>query len=121
MNPHIYLITSILLMATSQFLFKRGVMVLAERRTTGERKLTDYLQMALQGHIFVGFALNGLAALAWLLALSQLELSYVFPFLSLNYILIPLGARLLFGEQLTARKLIGISIICCGIFLIALS
>ncbi len=121
MNPHIYLFLSILLVTGSQFLFKMGVNNLATRSTDTKKTLQDYIMMLFEKNIFLGFALNGMAAVAWLLALSHLELSYVFPFLSLNYILIPIGAHFLFKEKLSLNKSIGIAIICGGIFLIALS
>ena len=121
MNPHIYLFLSILLVTCSQFLFKRGVNSLPKGVEGQKKGLMDYVRMVFQRHIFLGFALNGLAAVAWLLALSHLELSYVFPYLSLNYILIPVGAHFLFNEKLSLTKSIGITIICGGIFLIALS
>jgi drug/metabolite transporter (DMT)-like permease len=44
--------------------------------------------------------MNGLAAMCWVLALRSIELSRVFPLLSLNYLLVPLGARWFFGERL---------------------
>lgn len=109
------------MVAASQFLFKRGVGILAEMPEKENKGIVDYVKMVFQPHIFFGLALNGFAAVSWLLALSHLELSYVFPYLSLNYILIPIGAYFLFKEELSAKKFIGIAIICCGIFLIALS
>ncbi len=121
MNPHIYLFLSILLVTCSQFLFKKGVNSLPKGDAEQKKAPMDYVRMVFQKHIFMGFVLNGLAAVAWLLALSHLELSYVFPYLSLNYILVPVGAHFLFNEKLSLNKSIGIAIICEGIFLIALS
>lgn len=121
MNPHIYLFLSISMVAISQFLFKKGVAALSEMPANDNKGIMDYVKMIFQPHIFGGLALNGFAAVAWLLALSHLELSYVFPYLSLNYILIPIGAYFLFKEDLSTKKFIGIAIICGGIFLIALS
>ncbi|MEL6649762.1 MAG: hypothetical protein AAFP02_01000 [Bacteroidota bacterium] len=120
-NPHIYLVLSIVMVAASQFLFKKGVEILAERPKEEDAGLMGYVKMVFQPHIFIGLALNGFAAVTWLLALSHLELSYVFPYLSLNYILVPVGAYFLFREALSVRKFVGIAIICGGIFLIALS
>ena len=122
MNPNVYVLASILLVTTSQFLFKHGVTVVSKReRPEGTPLWRHYLNMALQPHIFSGLALNGFAAVFWLLALSKLELSFIFPFLSMNYILIPLGASVLLTESLTMPRKIGIGVICLGIFLVALS
>ncbi|MDX2245501.1 MAG: EamA family transporter [Bacteroidia bacterium] len=120
MNPHIYLFTSILLVTLSQFAFKKGVS-LPEEGSESKGMVAKIIQMLFQKHILAGLFLNGVAAVFWLLALSDLELSYVFPFLSLNYILVPLGAWIFYQEKLSFHRKAGIGIICLGIFLIAFS
>ena len=119
MNPIFYVIFSILLVTASQLLFKKGTVQYARQapRTFAQRAVF----MLLQEHIVAGVILNGIAAFFWLLALSSLELSFVFPFLSLNYILIPVLAKYFFRENLSKFRLIGIGVISIGIFLIALS
>lgn len=122
MNSIIYVIASILLVTVSQLLFKKGVSQLAgQPKPPGQSRVRHLVGMVFQPMIFGGLFLNGLAAIFWLLALSRLELSYIFPFLSLNYILIPVGAALFLGEHLSRYRRIGIAIICGGIFLVALS
>lgn len=121
MNPIFYVLISIFLVTASQLLFKKGTVILA-KQPEGEAGWIDrILRMLFQKHIFSGLLLNGLAAASWLLALSNLELSFIFPFLGLNYILIPLLAALVFQEKLSRYRLLGIVVICVGIFLIAIS
>ncbi len=116
----LYAILSILVVALSQLIFKRGVSLLSQKEwaVSGVAK---YVAMVFQPHIFWGLALNGLAAALWLLALSKLELSYIFPFLSLNYLLIPVGAAIFLKESLSPYRIAGICIICLGLFFIAFS
>lgn len=119
MNPHFYLISSILLVTVSQLFFKKGVTKVSEHQAEGIRaKITFAL---FQKDIMIGLFLNGVAAVLWLLTLSKLELSYVFPFLSLNYILIPVAAYFLYKEEISNYRKAGIAIICIGIFIIAFS
>ena len=68
--------------------------------------------------IILAFLLALLAALAWMAALSQLELSYASPFLALTYVGVVLLSSVCFGEALTAAKLAGISMIVAGVLVL---
>jgi multidrug transporter EmrE-like cation transporter len=57
--------------------------------------------------------------MVWILALSRVDVSVAYPMLSLGYIVNALAASALFGEQLTPTKLVGIGIICLGVFVLA--
>jgi len=119
MNEVFYLLLSVLLNTTSHLLLKRGVL-----RGTSNVELNNSSSLStyiLIPEIWLGIFFNGLAAICWLFALSGVSLSYAFPFLSLNYILIPLGAMFLYKEPISRVRAIGIMVICIGIFLIALS
>jgi len=59
--------------------------------------------------------------LLWLIILSRAELSAVYPMLALSYALTAMAARLLLGEQLSSLRVLGITLICLGVFLIARS
>ncbi|MEM9722683.1 MAG: hypothetical protein AAGA10_25680 [Bacteroidota bacterium] len=121
MNPIFYAVVSILLVATSQFLFKQGVSELSDELQEVPSIWQKAIKAMFKPTIFGGLALNGIAAFFWLLALSDLELSFIFPFLALNYILIPVGASILYKEELTSNRVIGIFVICAGVLVIAFS
>ncbi|MEZ5327195.1 MAG: hypothetical protein R3F19_19265 [Verrucomicrobiales bacterium] len=55
--------------------------------------------------------------MCWLLALSRLDLSYVAPLLSLNYMLVPVGAFLLFREKVSRQRILAILVICSGVLI----
>ncbi|MDX2286244.1 MAG: EamA family transporter [Bacteroidia bacterium] len=113
----VFLVTSIVLVAVSQLMLKQGVVV-RERKGAAAGGM---LKMLFEPWVFGGLALNGVAAGFWLIAISRLELSYAFPFLSLNYILIPLGASYFFKENISRYRMIGIGVICLGVIMIAFS
>lgn len=116
MNPFIYAISSILLIAVSQLFFKKGIMEL--RKPPPGSPLIAWVGQ-ITWHIYAGFILNVLAAFLWLLALSHHELSYIFPFFSLNYLLVPAGAYFFFKERISRQMILGIVIICAGLLIIA--
>lgn len=73
--------------------------------------------------IISGLAAAVLAAMAWMLALTRLELSAAYPLLAINFLLVPLLSIPLFGERVNAPKLVGLVIVVTGlvIFSIGLS
>lgn len=62
-----------------------------------------------------GFVAAFLAALCWMGALTRFELSYAYPFMSLNFVLVLALSVPCFGETLTAAKLVGLGLIILGV------
>lgn len=71
--------------------------------------------------ILLGLCFYGLSTLLWLYTLSQVDLSYAFPFVSLSYVAIIFAARFGLGEELHASRLWGSAIIVSGVLLVSLS
>jgi drug/metabolite transporter (DMT)-like permease len=99
-------VLAVLLMATTQLLFKS-----AARREGGVGATF------LSAPVLAGLAINVVAAGCWVFALRRLELSYAFPLLSLNFLLVPIAAWRMFGEPLSARRLGAIAVIVLGVAL----
>lgn len=56
-----------------------------------------------------------LAAFAWIAALSHLELSRAYPFVSASFVLVLVLSALVFGEALTVGKVAGALLIVAGL------
>lgn len=67
--------------------------------------------------ILSGFMAAFIAAASWIVLMSKYELSSVYPFLSLNFVIVPLLSIYLFNEQINMIKIIGIGLICVGVFI----
>ncbi len=72
----------------------------------------------LQPMLWAGVALTGAAAVTWLAVLSRLSLSVAYPFLSFSYVLMLFAARLLYHEEITWPKLLGVALVCAGVILV---
>jgi drug/metabolite transporter (DMT)-like permease len=59
----------------------------------------------------------GTGVIFWLLALSNYELSYVYPFASLSYIGIIIGSYFIFKERISALRVLGIAVIISGVLI----
>lgn len=55
------------------------------------------------------------AFFCWMAALTKFELNYAYPFMSLSFILVAVCSSILFGESLTAGKIIGLVLIVSGL------
>lgn len=72
-------------------------------------------------YIFSGVSLFVISLLIWLYLLSKCELSYLYPFGSLSYILAAAAGWFFFAENVTAMRLFGIFIIFIGVCCVAKS
>jgi multidrug transporter EmrE-like cation transporter len=68
--------------------------------------------------VMSGFLSGLLASFAWMAALSRFELSYAYPFLSLNFVIVVALSLLLFDEGVNSYKLVGLALICIGVFVV---
>jgi drug/metabolite transporter (DMT)-like permease len=69
--------------------------------------------------VWVGLALYGLGAVAWLIVLSRLDLSFAYPFLALSYAITPILAWRLLDEPISALRWLGIAVIISGVLIVS--
>jgi len=77
-------------------------------------------EILLQKYVFIGMIFYVLASLLWLVILSQEELSFVYPLISIGYIITAILSKLFFNESLTLFRFLGILLIFGGVYLIVL-
>jgi drug/metabolite transporter (DMT)-like permease len=56
-----------------------------------------------------------IAALAWMAALSRLEISRAYPFMGLSFVVVLLMSGVFFGETITTAKIAGVLLVVTGI------
>lgn len=75
----------------------------------------------LNPYVLLGFVMYALSTIFWLIALSKKELSFVYPFISLTYIIVLVLSSLVLKESMGVNKLVGTLIIIIGLIIIARS
>lgn len=103
---YIALLAGTLLAAAGQVAFKLGA--------TGRESLVGFLNMWIVG----GLVSYGLGTLMWIFALSKLNLTVVYPFTALTFVLVYAAGVLLLGESATAMQVAGVALVLVGLFLI---
>lgn len=82
--------------------------------------LQQIFELAQQPLFVAGVLIYAFAALVWFRVLSTEDLSSSYPLLiSLTFVLVTLGAVVLFREHLNAQKIIGLVVILTGVILVA--
>ncbi len=77
--------------------------------------------LAFEWHIFTGLVCYVASVGVWLLVLSRTEVSVAYPMSSLAFIATAIPAWYLFGEELSATRIVGIVVIIAGVYLVARS
>ncbi|HTQ75406.1 MAG TPA: SMR family transporter [Burkholderiales bacterium] len=115
------LMTGVLLNAAAQLLLKAGTNAVGQFDLSMRNILPVGARLALEPHIAGGLACYVVSVAVWIVGLSRVPVSVAYPMLSVGYIVNAVAAWYLFGESLTAQKLVGIAFIVAGVFLVARS
>jgi drug/metabolite transporter (DMT)-like permease len=78
-----------------------------------------FFQSLTNPKVVAGLAMAFLAAMAWMGAVSQSEISFAYPFMSLTVVLVLLLSGLLFGEVVPINRWLGVIIVCMGLIIAA--
>jgi multidrug transporter EmrE-like cation transporter len=114
-------LTGVLLNAVAQLLLKAGTNRIGEFAFTLENLVPVGLKVAASPFVLGGLACYAVSVVVWIMALSRVPVSIAYPMLSIGYIVNAGAAWILFGESLTAQKLVGIGFIIVGVWLVARS
>jgi len=118
---HSYIAMTIVLTVYSQIVIRWQMSELPAPPASLGPKLLFLVSALFQPWIFSAVAATFFSGLCWMVALSKFPLSYAFPFMALNFLLVMLASAVLFGEPLTATKVGGNLLIVAGVFVLAAS
>lgn len=82
---------------------------------TGGSLVAYVVGMLLRPWVLSGLFAAFLASACWILAVSRFELSKVYPFMALNFVVVAVLAAPLFGEALSTPKLVGLVLVVAGL------
>jgi len=119
----IYLLVfiSIAAMTAAQLLLKKGLLSVGQSPQNFSQLIPFFLKVYTNPYVITAVLVTLLAGLAWILAVARAQLSFVYPFMALSYVLVALVSLFLFKEDVTALRWLGIIVICVGVFLVSRS
>jgi drug/metabolite transporter (DMT)-like permease len=111
-----FLILYIVLTTASQLLIRWQV-GLTSPGASGNR--FDFIvAMLLNPWVWAAIVATFLAGLAWMLALTRLELTYAFPFTGVTFALILFAGAFVFGEHVGLGRILGTALVLLGLVVI---
>jgi len=119
MSVLLIVLTCIVLGVFGQLAMKKGLNMI-DVISIGDLFSIKVFSVIFQRYVFIGIVLYLLASLLWLVALSQEELSFVYPLIAIGYVFTAILSKFLFHENLTMFRFFGILLICGGVYLIVL-
>jgi len=110
------LLFAVALAASAQVILKHGMTRSAASASEHE---TSLAQSALgNGWVWLGLALFGISALAWMLTLSRVPLNMAYPFNALGYLAILAASVLVLHEKANVWTGLGSGMVVCGLIVV---
>lgn len=105
--------------AIGQILMKSGMAQIDEIKSIGGFiNLNTIFHIITNVYVLFGLLLYAVSAFLWLAALSTLDVSYMYPLLSLAYVMTAILAFVFLKENITLFRWVGIALVVAGCFLI---
>ena len=106
--------------AVGNLMMRRGVLHSAVFSAAGVPFAQRLLALAREPIFVIGVVLYGVAAVVWLkvIALEQLSTSYPIV-VATTFVLVSVGAFVVFQEHITVQKIVGMAVILAGILVVS--
>jgi multidrug transporter EmrE-like cation transporter len=121
METLVYILPSVITGVLGQLLLKHGMSGMGALNLGEGNIVSLVLKVFTNPWVILGLACYVGGLLFWLIALSKAPLSYVYPFAALTMAMVVLSSAIVFGEAITATRLLGVGTIIGGVLLVALS
>jgi drug/metabolite transporter (DMT)-like permease len=116
---HAFIFSTILFTVYSQLIMRWQVSLAGPLPMDMSSKLNYILTLLINPWVLSGILATFFAGISWMLAMTKFEISYAFPFVSLNYIIILFSGFLIFNESISITKILGSALVILGIVIMA--
>lgn len=115
MNPYLYILGTLVFTVYGQIILKwRLTGLKIELPEAAADKVWYLVKLLFDPFVFSGFASAFVASLFWMAAMTQFEITQVYPFMSLAPALVFVVGILFLGETFTMGKVLGLALIVLG-------
>lgn len=112
---YVYVICTVLLTVYGQVAIKWQVLEAGPFPVDPSEKIWFLARLLLNPWVLSALAAGLLASVSWMAAMTRLELSHAYPFMSLAFVLVMVFSALFFYEPITPLKATGIALVVLGI------
>jgi len=112
---YFYVACTVLLTVYGQLVIKWQVLAAGPLPDATGDKVLFLAQLLVNPWIVSALVAALAAAMTWMAAMTRLDLSHAYPFLSTVFVLVPLLSVVLFNEPVTTPKVLGLALVVAGI------
>ncbi len=105
----------------SQIMLKKGMTQIKLDSINASSALQAVPGILLNVFVMGGLLVMVISMASHLLVLSKVDISFAYPFLGLSFVLVTAWGYFVLSEPMSAYKLMGVSLIVCGVALVAKS
>lgn len=114
---HFYIFFTIICTVYGQIILKWRVMQYGNMPTQFSEKFVFLFHLLLDPFIISSFVSAFVAAMCWMAAMTEFDLSYAYPFMSIPFVFVLFLSALFFHETVTMPKIIGMLFIVTGLII----
>jgi uncharacterized membrane protein len=111
---YLYIVATIGFTVYGQMILKWRISSFGPLPAGPVEKLKFLISLLFDPVIISGFAAAFLASLAWMAAMTKFDLSHMYPFMSLNFVVVLMLSGWLLSEPVTLQKALGVGLIVIG-------
>lgn len=105
--------------SVGQLAIKLGVQQIGKIASDWSSMVTVISKGLTTPFVLLGLGLYGASSLIWVVILSRVKLSFALPMMSSTYVFVVFLAWLVLKEEVPWIRLIGVFVICAGVFLVS--
>lgn len=121
LQDHLYILATLVFTVYSQVIMRWQVVQAGPLPADFGDRARFVILLLLSPWVLSSVVATFLAGVSWMLTMTRFELSYAYPWIGLNFVLIMGAGFLIFNEALSAGKLAGTLLVVIGIVVIARS
>lgn len=118
---YVYIFSTIIFTVYSQLIMRWQVAQAGALPVDLMGKVHFFAQLFINPWVISSIAATLLAGISWMLTMTRFEISYAYPWVSLNFVLMLLLGVLFFNESFNTTKILGTLLVMSGIFVISRS
>lgn len=118
MKLFLLMFSSVFLCSLAQLLVKKGMSVLGIYFFSLSQLVSLAISVFTNIYLFLGMCCYGISVLLWMIVLSRVPVSVAYPFSSIGFIITMIFSYFLFNEMITVNKVMGMGLICLGVYLV---
>lgn len=120
MKDILLILLNVLLNTAAQILMKQGMLKIGRINLTNDF-IAVFPKIISSFWVWSSLICYGVSAVIWMVVLSRVQVSYSYPFVALGFVIVAILGYLLFQENITFYRGLGIILICIGIIFVAKS